>query len=92
VVFVSKDNLDKMVKMTRTIPSVKKIIVWGTSTSEEDLPKSGGDLIISYQQCLAKQDIDDDDDEAHAQPPSIHIASPPSPDDLAIVMYTSGTT
>jgi long-subunit acyl-CoA synthetase (AMP-forming) len=85
VIFVSKDNLENMLKWTKTIPSVKKIIVWGTSdlpsSEDSDLPSSE-DLVISYEKCLEK--------DAEAGPPN--IASPPKPEDLAIIMYTSGTT
>lgn len=77
VVFVSRENLDKVIGWTKTIPSVQKIVVWGSSG---DLP-SLGNLVMSYEACLEKSD--------EALPT---IAAPPKPEDLAIIMYTSGTT
>ena len=89
-VFVSRENFEKMLRWTLNIPSVKKIIVWGAAATEaasdgadkSSLPlPSSGDMAISYEQCLEKG--------LEALPA---LASPPKPQDLAIIMYTSGTT
>ncbi len=91
VVFVSKENLEMMLTWANTIPSVKHIIVWGCNSNQEsnsnnddeddDLPPGKGDRFVTYQDCLKTS--------ADADP---IISSPPKPEDLAIIMYTSGTT
>lgn len=78
VVFVSNENLSKMTSWAKNIPSVKHIIVWG---SAGDLPAGTGDMVMTYETCLTTS--------ADADP---FISSPPKPEDLAIIMYTSGTT
>jgi long-subunit acyl-CoA synthetase (AMP-forming) len=77
VVFVSMENLGKMTAWAKTIPSVKHIVVWGT----EELPEGTGGMVITFQDCVKAS--------ADADP---IISSPPKPEDLAIIMYTSGTT
>lgn len=79
VIFVARGNLEKIIQWTINIPSVQKIIVWG-ATADETLPSSG-ERVLSYQQCL--------DLGVESQP---SMASPPQPEDLASIMYTSGTT
>jgi long-chain acyl-CoA synthetase len=75
-VFVSADNLSKIVEWSSEIASVKKIIVWGSSDEETD----ENDKVITYEECVKLGDA------------SLGIATPPTPEDLAIIMYTSGTT
>jgi long-subunit acyl-CoA synthetase (AMP-forming) len=78
-----------MLEWAKTIPSVKHIIVWGCNSNQEgnnnneddDLPPGKGDRFVTYEDCLKAS--------ADADP---IISSPPKPEDLAIIMYTSGTT
>lgn len=78
VVFCSHGNLDQVLEWTEQFPSVKKIIVWG---SDPVVLASRGQKVTSYEKCL-EYDLE-------AEP---SLPSPPKPEDLALIMYTSGTT
>ena len=78
VVFCSHGNLDQVLQWTEDFPSVKKIIVWG---ADPVILASRGQAVVPYEKCL-EHDLE-------AEP---GVPSPPKPEDLALIMYTSGTT
>lgn len=78
VIFVSNENLETIMTWAKTIRSIKRIVVWG---SDENVTSRTSDMVITYNDCI---NLTSDDDPT--------ISSPPKPEDLAIIMYTSGTT
>jgi len=75
-VFVSSDNASKVLEWGKDIASLTKIIVWGEPPKE----LLENETVISFEEAVKIGR------EASSEPRA------PSADDLAIIMYTSGTT
>lgn len=73
--FISRDNLEKVLDWTKDNNNVKKLIVWG------GVPEGvKNEKVISYEDAV-------EEGKANLVEPNS-----PKPDELAIIMYTSGTT
>jgi len=75
-VFVSAENASKVLEWGKTVASLKKVIVWGNAS--EDLLKN--EMVIAFDEAVKLGKASPSD------------PRPPAAEDLAIIMYTSGTT
>ncbi|KAL3507919.1 hypothetical protein ACH5RR_033301, partial [Cinchona calisaya] len=80
-VFGVPQTLDTLLKFLSEIPSVRLIVVVGGVDNQiPTLPSTTGLEVISYSKLLSQELA------------SLQPFCPPKPDDIATIMYTSGTT
>jgi len=75
-VFVSSDNASKVLELGKDVASLTKVIVWGEPSKE----LLENETVISFEEAVKL---------GKGSPSE---ARAPAADDLAIIMYTSGTT
>eukprot|EP00884_Botryococcus_braunii_P017355 jgi/Botrbrau1/4302/Bobra.0390s0041.1 len=87
VIFVSDAKLEKLLKALPNIKHKMTVVCWGTPTQEslDQISEKGG---VQY---TFSRFIDIASSGAHLDP-SVNPVERPSPDDVACIMYTSGTT
>jgi long-chain acyl-CoA synthetase len=80
-IFCVPQTLNILLSFLAEIPSIRLIVVVGGADEHlPSLPRGTGVTIVSYQKLLSQGRS------------SLHPFSPPKPEDIATICYTSGTT